>query len=223
MISVITTIVGRATFFILCFSSISNTRFPAKSAISPGESFLSFEQGFHNGVPIVWTFSQPYGSGDWWPCKNDLSDKIDSLDIFVKTPLPNRVASVGVLVDSIPDGDQTVYHWRHRHPVAACLVGIAVTNYVSFSDFVEIDGWQLEVLNYVYPEELNTVREQAHGVLAFITLFSDLFIPYPFLGEKYGQAMFGHGGGVQTQTMSNCTSHTTRNHSTSYIHAFSII
>ena len=173
-----------------------------------GNGHGSFEQGFHNGVPIVWTFSQPYGSGNWWPCKNDLSDKIDSLDIFVKTPLPNRVASVGVLVDSIPDGDQTIYHWRHRHPVAACLVGIAITNYVSFSDFVEIDGRQLEVLNYVYPEELNNVREQARKVLAFITLFSDLFIPYPFLDEKYGQAMFGHAGGVQTQTMSFLSSFT---------------
>lgn len=162
----------------------------------------SFEQGFHDNYPVVWTFSQPYGSGDWWPCKNDLSDKIDSLDIFVKTPLPNRVASVGVLVDSIPDGDFTVYHWKHRYPVAACLVGIAVTNYVSFSDYVEINGKTLEVLNYVYPEELNTVRELARSMLPVIELFSNLFTPYPFLNEKYGHAMFQHAGGEQVQTMS---------------------
>lgn len=162
----------------------------------------SFEQGFHDNYPIIWTFSQPYGSGDWWPCKNDLSDKIDSLDIFVKTPLPNRVASVGVLIDSLPEGDFTTYHWKHRYPVAACLVGVAVTNYVSFSDFIQIDGKQLEVLNYVYPEELATVRNQAAGILPVIQLFSELFIPYPFLNEKYGHAMFGHGGGEQVQTMS---------------------
>jgi len=167
-----------------------------------GNGHGSFEQGFHDDYPIVWTFSQPYGSGDWWPCKNDLSDKIDSLDIFVKTPLPNRVASVGILVDSIPDGNFTTYHWKHRYPVAACLVGIAVTNYVSFSDFVEIDGKQLEVLNYVYPEELATVQNQAAGVLPVMQLFSELFTPYPFLNEKYGHAMFGHGGGEQVQTMS---------------------
>jgi len=162
----------------------------------------SFEQGFHDNYPIVWTFSQPYGSGDWWPCKNDLSDKIDSLDIFVKTPLPNRVASVGLLVDSLSNGNFTTWHWKHRYPVAACLVGVAVTNYVSFSDFIQIDGKQLEVLNYVYPEELATVRNQAAGVLPVIQLFSELFTPYPFLNEKYGHAMFGHGGGEQVQTMS---------------------
>jgi aminopeptidase N len=167
-----------------------------------GNGHGSFEQGFHDNYPIVWTFSQPYGSGDWWPCKNDLSDKIDSLDIFVKTPLPNRVASVGLLVDSVPNGIFTTYHWKHRYPVAACLVGIAVTNYVSFSDFVVIDGKQLEVLNYVYPEELATVRNQAAGVLPVMQLFSEFFTPYPFLNEKYGHAMFGHGGGEQVQTMS---------------------
>jgi len=167
-----------------------------------GNGHGSFEQGFHDNYPIVWTFSQPYGSGDWWPCKNDLSDKIDSLDIFVKTPLPNRVASVGLLVDSIPDGNFTTYHWKHRYPVAACLVGIAVTNYVSFSDFIQIEGRRLEVLNYVYPEELATVRNQAAGVLPVMQLFSELFTPYPFLNEKYGHAMFGHGGGEQVQTMS---------------------
>lgn len=162
----------------------------------------SFEQGFHNGFPIVWTFSQPYGAYDWWPCKNDLSDKIDSMDIFVKTPLPNRVASVGVLVDSISLGNSTLYHWKHRYPIAASMVGIAVTNYLSFSDFVEVDGEQLEILNYIYPEVLDDVKDQASIVLPIISLFSDLFIPYPFLNEKYGQAMFQHGGGLQTPTMS---------------------
>jgi len=161
----------------------------------------SFEQGFHDNYPVVWTFSQPYGSGDWWPCKNDLSDKIDSLDIYVKTPVPNRVASVGILVDSVIDGNFTTFHWKHRYPVAACVVGVAVTNYVSFRDVIDVNGKQLEVVNYVYPEALNTVREQAKTVLQVIELFDDLFIPYPFADEKYGQAMFGHGGGEQVQTM----------------------
>jgi len=167
-----------------------------------GEWFGSFDQGYHNGTPVVWTFSQPFGAGDWWPCKNDLSDKIDSMDIFVKTPLPYRVASCGILIDSIPSGDHTIYHWQHRYPITACLVGVAVTNYVSYSDYVEIDGKQLEVLNYVYPESYPFVMQQTVGVLPMIEFFSDLFIPYPFINEKYGHAMFEHEGGVQTQTMS---------------------
>ncbi|MFT4806544.1 MAG: aminopeptidase N, partial [Psychroserpens sp.] len=40
--------------------------------------FGSFEQTQHNGDPVIWTLSEPYGAKGWWPCKQDLIDKIDS-------------------------------------------------------------------------------------------------------------------------------------------------
>ncbi|MCB0447238.1 MAG: peptidase M1, partial [Gelidibacter sp.] len=39
--------------------------------------FGSFEVNTHNGKPILWTLSEPYGAKGWWPCKQDLIDKID--------------------------------------------------------------------------------------------------------------------------------------------------
>jgi aminopeptidase N len=48
--------------------------------VPPNTGFGSFVNSTHNGTPIVWTLSQPYGARDWWPCKQDLNDKIDSLD-----------------------------------------------------------------------------------------------------------------------------------------------
>ena len=39
--------------------------------------FGSFTQDTHNGDPIIWTLSEPYGAKTWWPCKQDLNDKID--------------------------------------------------------------------------------------------------------------------------------------------------
>ncbi len=63
--------------------------------------FGSFSQTFHNNTPIIWTLSEPYGSKDWWPGKMDLSDKIDSIDVIVRTPKPNRVASNGLLISEI--------------------------------------------------------------------------------------------------------------------------
>ena len=173
-----------------------------------GDGFGSFVQGYHDGTPVIWTFAQPYGSGDWWPCKNDLSDKIDSIDIFVKTPAPNRVASCGVLVDSVNDGDNIIYHWKHRYPVAACLVGVAVTNYISFVYTAYSGQNELEVLNYIYPEEYSSLIEIIKRIVPLIELFSELFIPYPYIDEKYGHASFEHPGGVQTQTMSFMESYT---------------
>ena len=45
--------------------------------------FGSFEQSNHDGDPIIWTLSEPYGAKGWWPCKQDLNDKIDSIDVYI--------------------------------------------------------------------------------------------------------------------------------------------
>lgn len=45
----------------------------------------SFTTSAHAGVPVLWTLSEPYGGRDWWPCKNGLNDKADSLDIAITT------------------------------------------------------------------------------------------------------------------------------------------
>ena len=59
--------------------------------------FGSFIQGYHSGTPIIYTLSEPFGSRDWWPCKQDLNDKIDSVDIYVTSPIQYRTASNGNL------------------------------------------------------------------------------------------------------------------------------
>lgn len=164
--------------------------------------FGSFVQGTHNGIPILWTLSEPYGAKVWWPCKQDLTDKIDSVDIIVKTPDAYRVGSNGKLVSETPEEDMMVYHWKHRYPITTYLVAIAVTNYEVFSDFVEIENGAIEVLNYVFPEDLTQAEDQLESTVEQMELFNDLFDLYPFANEKYGHAQFGWGGGMEHQTMS---------------------
>ncbi len=48
--------------------------------------FGSFEQTTHNSTPIIWTLSEPYGAKGWWPCKQDLNDKIDEIDVYITAP-----------------------------------------------------------------------------------------------------------------------------------------
>lgn len=165
--------------------------------------FGSFAQAFHNGVPVLWTLSEPYGAKTWWPCKQDLADKIDSIDILVRTPAAYRAASNGLLRNTQSDGTSTVYHWQHRYPMAAYLVAFAVTDYAVYSDHVPMpDGDSLEVLNYVYPEQLAEAQERTKDIVGIMGLFQELFTPYPFAQEKYGHAQCGFGGGMEHQTMS---------------------
>lgn len=169
----------------------------------PTGGFGSFEQTTHNSNPIIWTLSEPYGARDWWPCKQSLNDKADSIDVFITNQETYKAASNGLLISEITNLGMKTAHWKHKHPITAYLIAVAVTNYSSYSDNVTLNtGQNVEVLNYVFPEDLSSAQENTPNVLDVIQLYSDLFIPYPFYNEKYGHAQFKWGGGMEHQTMS---------------------
>lgn len=157
-----------------------------------------------DSVPVIWTLSEPYGASEWWPCKNSLVDKIDSIDIIVGTVEPNRVATQGVLVDTVRLGDTVYYHWKHRHPIVSYLVSLAVTDYEHWVDtVVSTSGEVFGVEHYVYPRYAERAREQFAVTPAMINIFERWVAPYPFRDEKYGHAQFGWGGGMEHQTISS--------------------
>lgn len=173
------------------------------AGVPPSTGFGSFVQSAHQGAPILWTLSEPYGARDWWPCKQDLEDKADSLDVLVTVPNGQRVASNGLLVsETSVDADHVRYHWRHRYPIAYYLVAFATTNYTAYSEVVPLPDGPVNVLNYVFPESLVSAQEQTPDIIAQLQLFSGLFGRYPFATEKYGHAQFLRGGGMEHQTMS---------------------
>ena len=173
------------------------------AGVPPETGFGSFVQTDHAGAPVIWTLSEPYGARDWWPCKQDLNDKADSLDVWVTVPAGQRVASNGLLEAEEPQGAGWVRHrWVHRYPINYYLVAFAVTNYEAYSDLVPLPEGDVEVLNYVYPEGLASAQQETPRLIAQMQLFNALFGTYPFINEKYGHAQFSWGGGMEHQTMS---------------------
>jgi aminopeptidase N len=167
------------------------------------DGFGSFATSQHGeGTPVLWTLSEPYGARDWWPCKQSLTDKIDSMDIFVKSNKEFKVGSNGKLIKETVAGDLKTTHWQTKSPIATYLVAIAITDYSVYSDTALVgDSHAVEILNYAYPESLNQAIATSDYTVHNIEFFSNLFIPYPFYKEKYGHAQFGWGGGMEHQTM----------------------
>ena len=161
----------------------------------------SFTQSSHNGDSIIWTLSEPYGASDWFPCKNTLTDKIDSLDIIVTLPIADRVGTAGVLVqDTTVDNSMHIMHWRSRYPIATYLIGISVTNYAEIDEYAPLtSGDTVKVIEYIYREDSATY---VGSIIPMIQLYSNLFGDYPFIKEKYGHAQWNWGGGMEHQTMS---------------------
>jgi aminopeptidase N len=166
--------------------------------------FGSFTQNTHNKIPAIFTLSEPYGAMEWWPCKQSLSDKIDSIDVIVQTPSEFRTASNGILVSDEVANLKRISHWKHRYPIATYLVFFSSTQYEIYSDWATLgDGTKVEILNYVYPETLEDAKLNTPYTVDYLEFFSRKFIDYPFKNEKYGHAQFGWGGGMEHQTMTS--------------------
>ena len=171
--------------------------------VPPSGGFGAFEIGMHGNSPIMWTLSEPFGAMEWWPCKQNLTDKIDSIDVVIVHPKQYRAASNGILASETIDGNYMAAHWKHRHAITAYLVCFAVTNYAVYSDYVPMGSDpSIQILNYVYPENLDYAKAKTPATIPIMQLFNRLFIDYPFKDEKYGHAQFGWGGGMEHQTMS---------------------
>lgn len=165
--------------------------------------FGAFEQTAHNGNPIIWTLSEPYGAYTWWPCKQSLLDKADSVDVIVNTLAGNKVASNGVLVSTENTEMGVAYHWKHKHPIATYLIAFAVTNYQELITEVPLEGQNpIQIVDYFYPENNSQWVANQQNVVNAMKAYNDIFITYPFADEKYGHAQFGWGGGMEHQTMS---------------------
>ena len=170
--------------------------------------FGSFEQSSHNGDPIIWTLSEPFGAKGWWPCKQDLIDKVDVIDVYITTPRFNPsneeyfAVSNGMEQGQEINGNDKTTHFKHQYPIPAYLVAIAVTNYEIYSHVVPNNGNPFDIINYVFPEDLPYAQSSTPVTVDIMNLFTDLFEEYPYANEKYGHAQFGWGGGMEHTTVS---------------------
>lgn len=157
------------------------------------------------GVNVTWSLSEPFSAHEWWPCKQVLTDKADSLDVWVTTSSVNKVGSNGVLqrVTALP-GSKSRYEWKHRvKPIDYYLVSVAVAPYIEYTNYANpAGGPQIPIVNYVYNQAaLNTYQTEINRTPGFIENYSSLVGLYPFASEKYGHSMAPIGGGMEHQTM----------------------
>ncbi len=170
--------------------------------VPPNNGFGSFETTTHAGTPVMWSLSEPYGSRDWWPCKNGLDDKADSIDILVTAPQQYKAAANGLLQSEtlVAGGTKKLAYWKHRYPIASYLVCFAVTNFAVFNNSVLLGNTNLPMQTYCYPESLASFQGGTQNVLNAMQLFHNNFGDYPFIKEKYGHVQFSWGGGMEHQT-----------------------
>lgn len=178
----------------------------------PDGGSAAIGDGFSNksspkyGNQITWSLSQPYSAYEWWPCKQSLQDKIDSVYIYITTDTSNKAASNGLLKAITPMGNgKHRYEWKTNYQIDYYLIAATVGQYNEYINYAKPKQISDSILiqHYYY----NKTQAYTDGIKDMkvtatqIELFSDLFGLYPFYKEKYGHVMAPFSGGMEHQTM----------------------
>lgn len=159
------------------------------------------------GNNYIYTLSESYEDKDWWPCKADMQDKIDSIDINLIVPRTFWAAANGSMIDSTDDGSNRTFKFKHRYPIASYLVAIAIAKYKRFNlGNLTVGSKNVPFIVNMFSgktatEENNILVRMNNNKLAFAAL-NNLYGDYGFANEKHGFYEFGFSGGMEHQTMS---------------------
>lgn len=155
-------------------------------------SFMALNYG---NFPVAYSFSEPYFAHEWMPCKQELEDKADSLDIFITTNSDRKVAGPGTLTTIVlPDG-KSRFEWRLRVKTAYYLIFFAISDYQEYNIYAKPDslpGDSILIQNYVYnyPNCLESNKNTIDLTPGMIEWLSNQYGLFPFYHEKYGHYMW---------------------------------
>ena len=152
----------------------------------------------------AYTLTEPSDARYWFPCFDVPWDKATS-ELYATVPDTLLVASNGILESIIHDENfhTSTYHWVNNYQIATYLVSFIIGDMASWTDYyIGPENDSLPIYNICWREDSAKAAYDWATVPDMISIFSNLFGPYPF--DKYGQGAVQPFsiGGMENQTMS---------------------
>jgi hypothetical protein len=167
-----------------------------------------------NGNPWIETVSQGSGASVWWPCKDHLSDKPDSMLISVTIPKGLTEISNGKLLSrtELPN-NLTKFNWFVSYPINNYNAVMYIGDYTHFSDQYINNNDTLLINYYTLAYTKEKANEFFTQVKPMLQLFEQSFGPYPFKNDGFAlvEAPYGmeHQGAVSMGSLYNPPNYTT--------------
>jgi aminopeptidase N len=150
----------------------------------------------------VWTQGEDEDSRFWFPCF-DYPGQLATSEIRVQVPHPYVAVSNGLLVETIVEGDQKIYHWRQNQVHPTYLMTLAV------GDFVEIcDRWRNKSVSYYVDRGREVYVQLSMGKTPRMMEFFSQTYGYDYAYDKYAQVcvddyIFGGMENTSTTLLTN--------------------
>ncbi len=127
------------------------------------------------------------GASSWWPNKDHLSDKPDSVRLSLEIPGAYQAVSNGDLEKvEHTRGRFTRFTWLTEYPINNYNVTFYVGKYTSFSDTL-VDGTDTLRFDYnVLSGNLDAARKHFKQALEVVSFYNKAFGFYPFAKDGFG-------------------------------------
>lgn len=169
--------------------------------------FQAFAFDWYNLKRSISSLSEPYFARTWWPCKDRMDDKPDSIGIHIEVDTAFYCASNGTLdsITAVTGGNSRTFHYTCRYPIATYLFSVAIAPFVVWQqDYVYNNGQNtMPVIHHVYADRYTQSLTTWGQTPQMITYLAGVYGPYPFPNEKYGHANFNWGGAMEHQTVTS--------------------
>jgi len=140
--------------------------------------------------PWIGVAVQTAGAWIWWPNKDHLSDRADSVAINLTMPDDLVVASNGHLRGETEHADGwKTWHWFVSTPINTYNVTLNAAPYEIISEpYTSTAGDEFEITFWILPEYLEKGKELFPQFAEQMRFMEEIAGPYPFRADKYGVA-----------------------------------
>jgi len=128
------------------------------------------------------------GASSWWPCKDHLSEKPDSMSINIQVPTGYEAIANGNLrsTNKLING-YTNFEWFVSYPINSYCVTFYMGKFVNFHEFFSNANGSYRIDYYVLPSHLKKARKYYSKTKDILEVYEKLFGEYPY--KRDGVAM----------------------------------
>ena len=127
------------------------------------------------------------GASIWWPCKDHIKDKPDSIQARYTIPEGYTCVANGRLVmhEKLFNGFER-FTWRTAYPIQPYNVSFYIGDFEHFEINYQNEGSRLKKLDfYVLKENLDKAKLHFQQAVKILKVYEELFGPYPWWKDGY--------------------------------------
>lgn len=157
---------------------------PHKALHAPWDGGLVWEKD-SLGRPFIGVACEGLGASSWWPNKDFLADKPDSMSMRFIVPKNLECVANGRLVNRKIKDNSTVFEWKVSYPIINYNVTFYIGNYVKITDFYHSGSDSLALNYFVLDYNQQKAVQHFQQVKPMLKIYEDLFGKYPFWKDGY--------------------------------------